>query len=133
MRTRLTILSVGVIVAAVGVPQALASGARQAAALPKLIAGPYSGIKPRIVDFSGDAGNIVTGLTWKWTPTQATGHGTSNIQGCVPNCAAGSETPVATVIVLTRPVHGHFTRVIETRRGRRLVGRYPSAWPATAT
>jgi hypothetical protein len=129
----LTTVVIGLALGAIGIPQAVASSAREASVLPKLIAGSYSGIRPRIVDFSGDAGNIVTGLKWSWTGTSATGHGTSDIQGCVPNCAAGSETPVATVITFSQPSHGHFTKVVEVRNGQRLVGHYPRAWPGSAS
>jgi hypothetical protein len=134
MRIRLTTLGVGLAVGAIAIPQALASSAREASVLPKLIAGSYAGIRPRIVDFSGDAGNIVTNLVWNWTRASATGRGTSNVQGCVPNCAQGTETPVATVITLSQPSHGHFTKFVEVRDGQRLVGHYGRfSWPGEAS
>ena len=89
-----------------------------AAALPVLTVGSYTGTEPAYIDFSGDAGNVVTSITWaSWTATGATGTGTSNIQGCVPNCAQGSETPVSTTLTLSDPAGGQFTAYTETRNG----------------
>ena len=88
------------------------------AALPVLTAGSYTGTEPAFIDFSGDAGNVVTSIGWaSWTATGATGTGTSNIQGCVPNCAEGSETPVPATITLSDPAGGHFTEYTEARNG----------------
>src|ERR1700722_19243633 len=98
--------------------QATAVPAHASASLPKLIAGPYSGIRPRGIFFSGDSGNIVLKIKWtRWTRTTAVGHGTSDIQGCVPSCAQGTETPVAASVTLSQPRHGHFTKVVEVRAG----------------
>lgn len=110
------------------------------APLPVLIAGSYRGRRPSTIDISGDAGNIVTGLHWtNWTSSYAKGHGTSNIQGCVPDCASGSETPVATSITLKDPSsRGYFTKLVEHRNGRTETftytpGRYPDDWPGDAS
>lgn len=101
--------------------------------LPVLLAGTYQGIKPRAVYFSGDGGNIVTGIRWSsWTHSSATGEGTSNILGCVPDCAQGTATPVPTTILLSRPQGGHFTLVIERRVGQTYIGHYGSSWPGGA-
>ena len=54
----------------------------------------------------------------------AVGTGTSDIQGCVPNCAQGSETPVPAKITFSNPVNGHFTKVVEIRNGTRYTGYY---------
>ena len=113
---------------------AAAEPAHEARALPRLIAGSYSGIKPRSIFFSGDSGDIVLKIKWtRWTQTTAVGHGTSNIQGCVPNCAQGTETPVATSVTLSKPRDGHFTKVVEVRAGQTLIAHYgrPS-WPEGA-
>lgn len=113
---------------------AAAEPAHESRALPRLIAGSYSGIKPRGIFFSGDSGDIVLKVKWiRWTQTTAVGHGTSNIQGCVPNCAQGTETPVATRVTFSRPRGGHFTKVVEVRAGQTLVAYYgrPS-WPEGA-
>ena len=136
MRRRLVPMALGLTTAvAMLTTEAIAAPAHESRALPKLIAGSYSGIKPRDVFFSGDAGNIVTEIKWtRWTQTTALGHGTSNIQGCVPNCAQGSETPVPTSVTLTKPQSGHFTKVVEVRAGQTLVGRYGHSigWPEGA-
>jgi hypothetical protein len=108
--------------------------AARAQRLPHLVAGSYSGIRPRGIFFSGDSGNIVLQIKWaRWTQTTAVGHGTSDIQGCVPNCADGSETPAATRVTLSRPRAGHFTEVVEVRAGHTYVGHYGhSSWPEGA-
>jgi hypothetical protein len=114
---------------------AIAAPALGLRAVPKLIAGSYSGIKPREVFFSGDGGNVATKIKWiRWTQAIAVGRGTSNIQGCVPNCAQGSEAPVATSVTFSRPRAGHFTKVVEVRDGHPLVGHYGHhiGWPQGA-
>jgi len=136
MRRCLAPIALGLVAAAAALStNALAAPARESRALPKLIAGSYSGIKPRVIFFSGDAGNVVTKIEWtRWTQTTAVGHGTSNIQGCIPNCAQGSETPVATSVTLSLPRSGHFTKVVEVRKGQTLVGHYGHlvGWPEGA-
>jgi hypothetical protein len=114
--------------------EATAAPAHKPRALPKLIVGTYSGIKPQVIAFSGDSGNIVTKIKWKrWNQTTAVGHGTSNLQGCVPNCAQGSETPVAATVTLSKPRKGHFTKIVEVRAGHTLVGYYGRfSWPEDA-
>ena len=113
---------------------ATAEQAHPSRTLPKLVAGSYSGIKPRNIDFSGDAGNIAVNLRWKrWSQRSAVGHGTSNILDCIPNCAQGTATPVATTVTLSKPRRGHFTKFVEVRAGHALVGYYGHpAWPENA-
>jgi hypothetical protein len=109
------------------------------APLPVLIAGPYRGRRPRTIDISGDAGDIVTGLRWStWTASRATGEGTSNIQSCVPDCASGTETPVPTSIKLQDPMNGYFTKLVERRDGQTEVfvytpGQLHDNWPGDAS
>jgi hypothetical protein len=105
------------------------------AALPSLIAGSWNGTRPSEIDFSGDGGNIVTGINWTaWNANGASGTGTSNIQGCVPNCAQGSETPVTTTVTLSSPQNGHFTQIGEVRQGFSLNASYGGTqWPEGAS
>ena len=131
MRNRVTLVAMLLtLTAAMFATQAVASSS----GLPKLITSGWSGIRPTTIDFSGDGGNIVTRIHWSsWTQTGAVGTGTSDIQGCVPNCAQGTETPVSTKITFSKPVTGHFTKVIEVRDGITLVARYGRpAWPGSA-
>ena len=98
------------------------------ARLPVLTAGTYSGVKPGTIYFSGDAGNVVQVITWtSWNASSATGTGMSDIQGCVPDCATGSETPVPATITLSDPVNGAFTSITEVRDGITYTG-----WPEGA-
>jgi hypothetical protein len=83
------------------------------AALPILTMGNFSGREPQGIYLSGDAGNIVTGLTWTWGATQAVGHGTRNELSCDPDCATGKATPYPATITLSKPVSGKFTLLVE--------------------
>jgi hypothetical protein len=105
------------------------------AALPALVAGTYSGTKPAEIDYSGDASNIVTKITWSsWTATAASGTGTSGVESCNPNCAQGPVKQVTTTITLSAPVNGKFTQMTETRDGKTESFTYPSqSWPAGAS
>lgn len=104
------------------------------ASLPVLTVSDWTGREPSEIGFSADGGNIATGLHWSsWTSTGATGNGESDIQNCVPNCAQGTHTPVATTITLSSPVNGHFTAMTETRNGQTTRWTYPSYWPGQAS
>lgn len=101
---------------------------------PIIIAGSWHGRRPAEIAISGDGGNIITRIHWRaWKHSYAYGVGTSNIQGCVPNCAAGSETPVRTTITLSHSASGHWTKLVEIRRGQRLTAYYGRPfWPLGA-
>lgn len=98
--------------------------------LPTLTFGSYTGIEPTTIDLSGDAGNVITSIKWsEWTYTEAIGAGTRNIQGCVPDCAQGSETPEPTTVYFSDVVGGRYTMMQEDTRGQppydqSLPGRY---------
>jgi len=105
-----------------------------AATLPVLVVGSYSGMKPAEIAYSGDSTNVVTGMTWSsWTATSATGTGTSDIDSCVPSCAAASPNPVTTTVTLSAPVDGHFTQMSETRNGTTTNYTYPGQWAQSAS
>lgn len=113
-----------------------ASNTRPTAGAPKLVFAHWSGTEPSQIDYSADAGNIVTGLLWStWTRTKAVGEGNSEIQSCIPNCAAGADKTLTTIITLLDPRAGHFTQMTETRDG--LTGDYaygsPFTWPPYAS
>ena len=91
-------------------------------------------MEPTEIAYSGDATNVVTGITWSsWTATGATGTGTSDIDSCVPSCAAASPNPVSTTITLSGPVDGHFTQMTETRNGSTTSYTYPATWAQSAS
>jgi hypothetical protein len=93
------------------------------APLPVLTVGGYSGTEPQLIDYSGDGGNVVTGIVWQyWNATGAYGVGTSDIQGCVPDCVTGTNTPVTTTITLSNVVDGNFQTVTESRDGQTSTG-----------
>lgn len=102
--------------------------------LPVLLAGSYRGIEPKNVYFSGDGGNIVTGIQWSnWSHTSATGTGTSDLLGCVPNCAQGTATPASTTVVFSDSRGGHFNSVVERRAGQTYTASYGTpGWPEGA-
>lgn len=84
------------------------------APLPQLTIAGWTGREPVRIYFSGDAGNVATGLAWSnWGPTDAVGHGTRDELGCVPNCAEGSSSPYPATLTLSHPVNGVFTTILE--------------------
>ncbi len=78
----------------------------------------YSIRFPKTIDFSADAGNIVSAISWSaWGPQEAVGHGTWTYQDCVPSCAQGSETPYPATITLSQVVNGNYTQLEEATTG----------------
>ena len=58
-----------------------------------------------LVLYCADAGQILNEITWSsWTPTEATGMGTSTANDCEPSCAEGNDVISAVEIKLTKPV-----------------------------
>jgi len=58
-----------------------------------------------LVLYCADAGQILNEITWSsWTPTEATGAGTSTANDCEPSCAEGKDVISAVEIKLTKPV-----------------------------
>ena len=115
-------------------PAASSSAPAASTAVPVLAVGSYSGMRPTEIAYSGDATNVVTGLAWSsWTATGATGTGTSDIDSCVPSCAAASPDNVSTTITLSDPVNGQFTQMTETRNGSTTSYTYPSSWAQSAS
>ena len=113
---------------------ASASASSSPATLPVLTVGSYSGMRPTEIAYSGDGTNVVTGLSWgSWTATSATGTGTSDIDSCVPSCAAASPNNVPTTVTLSSPVNGKFTQMTETRNGTTTTYTYPSNWAQSAS
>ena len=115
-------------------PSQPAASTSAPAAAAVLAVGSYSGIRPTEIAYSGDGTNVVTGLTWSsWTATGATGTGTSDIDSCVPSCAAASPDNVSTTITLSDPVNGQFTQMTETRNGSTTNYTYPNSWAQSAS
>jgi len=109
-------------------PKARPAAPAPPASVPVLSVGGYSGTEPQEIGFSADGGNIVTNINWQyWNATGAYGVGTSDILGCVPDCADGSSTPVTTTITLSNPVNGSFQNISESRNGQTTSG-----WPNSA-
>jgi hypothetical protein len=78
----------------------------------------YSGRFPTTIYFSGDSGDIVTGIAWSsWGAQQAVGHGTWTYDNCVPDCAQGSVTPYPATIILSQAVNGLYTQLEEVTSG----------------
>ena len=115
-------------------PSQPAASTSAPAAAAVLAVGSYSGMRPTEIAYSGDGTNVVTGLTWSsWTATGATGTGTSDIDSCVPSCAAASPDNVSTTITLSDPVSGQFTQMTETRNGSTTNYTYPNSWAQSAS
>jgi len=86
--------------------------------LPTATLGTWTGIGPRVMQFSGDAGNVVSGITWStWSGSGASGVGTWGYDDCVPDCARGTVTDYPAAITLSLPSDGRFTRVTEYQSG----------------
>ena len=78
----------------------------------------YLGRFPTAIAFSADGGNIVGRLSWSaWGPDGAVGNGTWDYLNCVPNCAAGTDTPYPATVTLSEPVNGVYTKVQEATSG----------------
>jgi hypothetical protein len=93
----------------------LVAGALIASVSPGALAGPvattagqktyakFSGhraYKPSTLGFG--AHELITGITWsKWGKKLAIGHGTYQVNDCIPFCAAGTITPTPSTIYLT--------------------------------
>ena len=89
-----------------------------AAALPIARFSGWSGIKPSTIYFSGDAGNIVSGIEWSvWASDVAIGQGRWGYDDCNPNCAQGHVTDYPTTVRLSNVSGGQFTQVVEIQTG----------------
>jgi hypothetical protein len=78
----------------------------------------WTGIKPPMIGFSGDSGNIVESITWPvWTWEEALGHGTWGYDSCVPDCASGVVTNYPAIITLSDLVGHQFTTLTERTEG----------------
>jgi hypothetical protein len=54
---------------------------------------------------SGDSTTFLYQMKWTtWTTTEAMGTGTYKVDGCNPNCAAGTVYPVSAVVTFSQPV-----------------------------
>jgi hypothetical protein len=86
--------------------------------LPTATLGAWTGIEPTLVQFSGDAGNIVTDITWSsWNDNAAVGEGSWGYDNCLPDCAGGIVTHYPARITLSDPSGGRFTQLTEDQSG----------------
>jgi hypothetical protein len=86
--------------------------------LPTATLGTWTGIEPTLMQFSGDAGNIVTDIGWSsWTDNAAVGEGSWGYDDCVPDCAGGIVTQYPARITLSHPSSGRFTQLTEDQSG----------------
>lgn len=85
---------------------------------------------------SGDGTAILDKMTWsEWSATEAVGTGIYKLDGCNPNCAAGPEYPVPTVVTLSDPVKvcsSSGTRFVWTRATFRFPDGLPRALQGSA-
>jgi hypothetical protein len=86
--------------------------------LPTVTLGTWTGIEPTLLQFSGDAGNIVIDISWSsWNDSAAVGEGTWGYDDCIPDCAGGVVKDFPTRITLSDPSDGRFTRLTEDQSG----------------
>ncbi len=85
-----------------------------------LVAGTFDGTRPSVIQFSGDDGDVVTGIQWSsWGHLSATGRGTVGLNDCTPNCAEGTTRYAAATITLSAPdAKGEWTVITEADNGR---------------
>ena len=70
--------------------------------LPTATLGGWTGIEPSLMQFSGDAGNIVSDIDWStWNDQDAVGRGEWGYDDCTPDCAGGKVTDYPTTITLS--------------------------------
>src|SRR6266550_4410323 len=102
-------------------PQALIASSRASvspAPVKTVTIGSWTGAKPRTIWFSGDAGNVVTNISWSsWGPDSGVGRGTWHYDNCVPNCAQGTVTDYSASITVSQSSAGQFTRLTEAQSG----------------
>ena len=80
--------------------------------------GTWTGIEPALMQFSGDAGNIVTDIEWSsWNDSSAVGEGTWPYDDCIPDCAGGAVKDFPARITLSDPSGGRFTQLTEEQSG----------------
>jgi hypothetical protein len=99
-----------------------------------LVAGTYDGTRPSAIQFSGDGGDVVTGIQWSdWGSRSATGRGTVGLDNCTPNCAEGATRYVPATITLSAPdAGGQWTVITETDNGRTTTFSKPGHWAQAA-
>ncbi len=86
--------------------------------LPTVTLGAWTGIEPTLMQFSGDAGNIVSNIVWSfWSDQNAVGRGEWGYDDCTPDCAGGTVTYYPTTITLSDPSGGRFTQLTEDQSG----------------
>jgi hypothetical protein len=76
--------------------------------------GQWTGSRPQTIWFSGDAGNIVTNISWSsWGSVSGSGEGTWHYDNCDPNCADGTETDYPASLIVSGASGGQFTSLEE--------------------
>jgi hypothetical protein len=100
-----------------------------------LVAGTYDGTRPSTIQFSADAGDVVTGIQWSsWGSRSATGQGTVGWDDCTPNCAAGTTRYLPATITLSAPdAQGQWTAITETEHGQTTRFSLSGHWAQGAT
>lgn len=97
-----------------GVVTTESTSAAPVLSLPTLTIASWTGREPVTLYFSGDAGDIATGITWSvWDQSEAIGHAVRQELSCVPDCAQGTATPYPVTLTLTMPVDGAYTSIQE--------------------
>jgi len=92
-------------------------------------------VKPGTVGFSGDATNIFTATNgWSnWGSASTTATGLITYEGCVPDCARGTQTPTPATVTFSGLVSGEYTTVTEVILSGPAAGTAYSNAPLTGT
>jgi hypothetical protein len=83
--------------------------------LPVLSTAGWTGIEPASLSFGGANDVTVDSIVWQsWGQYQAKGYGATQVDDCIPDCAAATPYQAAVFLLLSQPVDGHFTVLSET-------------------
>jgi hypothetical protein len=113
--------------------QPTAQSSASAANLPVLAMQNWTGIEPASISYGGAHDYTDYALQWQsWGQYQAVATGLTNLNNCIPDCAAATITTVTVTIILSHPANGRYTVLTEVIHGSppiTNVYKYGDAWP----
>ncbi len=107
----LVLLVGGVLFGRYVVPSSTTSSGSSLSSLPRVYSFGCAGEAPPTIDPASipvacaDGSAVLTHLTWNsWTGSQASAHGTLELNNCTPSCADGTFSPYAATVTLSDPM-----------------------------